>query len=45
MSTEDAPTPDVIRRARGVMEHFHANDPNRRGPGFGKTDFVPIFRR
>ena len=23
--------------------HFHANDANRQGPGFGKLDFVPIF--
>jgi sugar phosphate isomerase/epimerase len=44
MSTEDAPTPDVIRAHSRRMVHFHANDPNRRGPGFGKTDFVPIFR-
>jgi sugar phosphate isomerase/epimerase len=44
MSTEDAPTPEVIRRNAGRFAHFHANDPNRRGPGFGATDFVPIFR-
>ena len=25
------------------MAHFHANDPNRQGPGFGNLDFVPIL--
>src|SRR5262245_28448451 len=44
MATEDAPTPEVIRRHAARTGHFHANDPNRRGPGFGDTDFVPIFR-
>jgi sugar phosphate isomerase/epimerase len=44
MSTEAAPTPDVIRRYGPRAAHFHANDANRRGPGFGDTDFVPIFR-
>jgi sugar phosphate isomerase/epimerase len=44
MSTDEAPAPDLIRRYARRMGHFHANDPNRRGPGFGNTDFVPIFR-
>ena len=44
MSTEDAPTPEVIRHNAGRFAHFHANDPNKRGPGFGATGFVPIFR-
>ena len=35
---------ELIRRHAAVLEHFHANDPNLRGPGFGDTDFVPIFR-
>jgi sugar phosphate isomerase/epimerase len=44
MSADQAPVPELIRRHAARMGHFHANDPNRRGPGFGDTDFVPIFR-
>jgi sugar phosphate isomerase/epimerase len=44
MSTDEAPAPELIRRHAGRTGHFHANDTNRRGPGFGDTDFVPIFR-
>ena len=44
MATEDSPATDLIRRYADRAGHFHANDPNRRGPGFGSTDFVPIFR-
>jgi sugar phosphate isomerase/epimerase len=44
MSSEDAPVPELIRRHATRTGHFHANDPNKRGPGFGATDFVPIFR-
>jgi sugar phosphate isomerase/epimerase len=44
MSSEETPVPDLIRRHAGRTGHFHANDPNRRGPGFGEVDFVPIFR-
>jgi sugar phosphate isomerase/epimerase len=43
MAAEAEPTPDVIRASREFLHHFHANDPNRRGPGFGATDFKPIF--
>ena len=44
MSSEAAPVPDLIRRHAGRTGHFHANDSNLRGPGFGAVDFVPIFR-
>ena len=43
MSTEDIPICEVIRKHAGSMAHFHANDPNRRGPGMGAVDFNPIF--
>jgi len=43
MATEPTPIPDLIRRYAGLMAHFHANDPNRQGPGFGRLDFVPIL--
>jgi sugar phosphate isomerase/epimerase len=41
--TEADPIPDLIRRHRREMIHFHANDPNLQGPGFGDLDFVPIM--
>ncbi len=44
MSSEAAPIPDLIRKYRSLVVHFHANDPNGQGPGFGRLDFVPIFR-
>ncbi len=44
MSSEETPIPELIRRHAGRTGHFHANDANRRGPGFGAVDFVPIFR-
>jgi sugar phosphate isomerase/epimerase len=44
MHTDEAPLPELIRRHGAKAGHFHANDANRRGPGFGATDFVPIFR-
>ena len=44
MASEVLPIPELIRRHRKLMVHFHANDPNRRGPGFGALDFAPILR-
>lgn len=43
MFTEQKPIVDIIRDSASWIEHFHANDPNRRGPGMGTVDFRPIF--
>ena len=40
MSTEAISIPDLLRKHQSRLIHFHANDPNRQGPGFGKLDFV-----
>ncbi len=42
MSSESEPIDQIIRRHRSRLRHFHANDANLRGPGFGNTDFTPI---
>lgn len=43
MSSESEPIPTLIRCYAGEMVHFHANDPNLQGPGFGRLDFKPIM--
>ena len=43
MSDEATPAPELIRAHAPDLAHFHANDPNRRGPGFGAADFRPIL--
>lgn len=43
MASEPTPIPDLIRRHRSELVHFHANDPNLQGPGFGQLDFKPIL--
>jgi sugar phosphate isomerase/epimerase len=43
MSSERTPVPELIRQYAPRTGHFHANDPNMKGPGFGEVDFVPIF--
>ncbi len=44
MASEPTPIPDIIRASAPWLEHFHANDENLQGPGFGLVDFLPIFR-
>ncbi len=43
MATESIPIPEIIAQNAALLAHFHANDPNRQGPGFGRLDFLPIL--
>ncbi len=42
MSDEGKPIPEIIRENAQWLAHFHANDPNLRGPGTGEVRFEPI---
>lgn len=44
MCSESEPIPALIHRHSNRLAHFHANDANLRGPGFGDVDFRPILR-
>ena len=43
MSSEATLIPEIIAASAGHLAHFHANDANLQGPGFGAVDFAPIF--
>lgn len=42
MCSEARPIPQIIRESWPHFAHFHANDKNLKGPGFGDVDFKPI---
>ena len=42
MSDEPETPAEIIRAHASDLVHFHANDPNLRGPGTGDTDYAPI---
>jgi sugar phosphate isomerase/epimerase len=44
MSSETISVSELIRAYAKRTGHFHANDSNKRGPGFGAIDFVPILQ-
>lgn len=42
MCSEAKSIPQIIRESWPHFAHFHANDKNLKGPGFGEVDFRPI---
>jgi sugar phosphate isomerase/epimerase len=44
MASEAKSIPELLRENAPLLHHFHANDPNMRGPGMGDLDFLPIFQ-
>ena len=42
MCSESKPIAQIIRESWPHFAHFHANDKNLKGPGFGEVDFQPI---
>lgn len=43
MTFEKESRDTLIRKYARYLKHYHANDENLLGPGFGNVDFTPIF--
>jgi sugar phosphate isomerase/epimerase len=44
MSSEGQAIEQIVRDNADLVIHFHANDPNKLGPGMGDVDQAPIFQ-
>lgn len=44
-SWEGKPLTELFAHYAPYIAHFHANDTNLRGPGFGATDYRPLLRQ
>ncbi len=44
MSDEKRQIPEIIKKNKEYLFHFHVNDANGLGPGFGRVDFAPIIK-
>lgn len=42
LAGEEKPMDSLILDGRNYLEHFHANDNNKRGPGFGNLDYEKV---
>ena len=36
--------PDTIKKYAKYLRHYHANDENLKGQGFGRVNFAPIIQ-
>jgi sugar phosphate isomerase/epimerase len=43
MAFENETRAELIKKHAHHLAHFHANDENLNGPGWGEVDFAPIF--
>ena len=43
-SSEEIPVYQLLQNSAAHLYHVHVNDANKRGPGFGQTDFVRVLK-